>query len=167
MSNGWGHTGPCQPGCTCMMNTPSAPNPCGTTHYQGCACNEARHAAELRDAYATLKDACATLKSAAEMFREERDQARTELARIREALEGLIDPNPCMTDHNLFCQEHGSSYPCVNRIALQALAESQFGNFETGPLKNTELQCSSPVAHVYDSMGECRERDCPVHKPSQ
>lgn len=39
------------------------------------------------------------------------------------ALNDGLDPHPCATDHNLFCQEHGCSHPCLVRVAREALAK--------------------------------------------
>lgn len=54
------------------------------------------------------------------------------LERVAAAAKDLIDPNDCRSDHNQFCQEHGSSDPCVQRVAREALAELEKGVKEGG-----------------------------------
>jgi len=44
-----------------------------------------------------------------------------EIARLREALEGLIDDDPCWYDHHGYCQAHYVTSPCEMAIARQAL----------------------------------------------
>ena len=39
-----------------------------------------------------------------------------------EALENIIDPDPCMPDHHGFCQSHTCSHPCANEEAKKAIA---------------------------------------------
>jgi hypothetical protein len=74
------------------------------------------------------------LAAEVEHYREEanRRTRETEMAckvqmRLRRALEGVTDPDPCEYDHNQFCQAHYSAYPCVQQIAREALKEKDDG----------------------------------------
>lgn len=48
---------------------------------------------------------------------------RAEVAGLREALEGLIDEDPCWYDHHGYCQAHFVTNPCEMAIAREALAK--------------------------------------------
>lgn len=50
-----------------------------------------------------------------------------EIERLREALEGLVDDEPCWKDHHGYCQAHGLNDPCEMAIARQALGAPHAG----------------------------------------
>lgn len=53
-----------------------------------------------------------------------REFADREIERLREALAGLVDDEPCHYDHNGDCQAHFVSNPCEMAVARTALASA-------------------------------------------
>lgn len=57
-------------------------------------------------------------------LKEENLSLSLQVNKLREALENMIDPEPCRLDHYGFCQAHCCSKPCINKEAQEALSES-------------------------------------------
>lgn len=79
-----------------------------TTHFVGDDCGH------MNDGY--LSDA-----------KQRAETAEAEVARLREALQGLLEPvdTPCRFDHHGYCQEHHLGKPCAVPIARAALGDSR------------------------------------------
>jgi len=58
------------------------------------------------------------------MSKAEIDTLRAENARLREALAGVTDDEPCQYDHHGYCQTHFITDPCEMAIARAALTEA-------------------------------------------
>lgn len=57
----------------------------------------------------------------------EATELREENARLREALAGVIDGEPCRFDHHGYCQAHYATNPCEMAFARAALGENTDG----------------------------------------
>lgn len=51
------------------------------------------------------------------------NEAAREIAKLRDAIEALIDDEPCHKDHHGYCQSHGLNDPCEVAVARELLGK--------------------------------------------